>query len=227
MLPNELAGALRWKLLEGSHKWPGPSGGTCINEAAVVVAGFPYRRVTKTTDLPPCFCPVLSEWLISINDSCSDTFRQRLIRYVTRLAGSADPSNRLARQRLLITETYRQLWMPRFEKEDVRIAAFARRTMCDLDRGITEHTAFEELTAQCRFFWQRAIPKNAQRIEDLFTAANTYRAGAAPRMPIYNTKLLNIVDAAFAIGNQAPPVEHALILQRVAAAKACKQPESV
>jgi len=27
---------LNWKLQPGSHKFPGPNGGTCINEAAVV-----------------------------------------------------------------------------------------------------------------------------------------------------------------------------------------------
>jgi hypothetical protein len=34
---------LNWKLKRGSHTFPGPDGGTCINEAAVVAAGFPYR----------------------------------------------------------------------------------------------------------------------------------------------------------------------------------------
>jgi hypothetical protein len=32
---------LNWKLLPGSHKFPGPDGGTCINEAAVLACGFP------------------------------------------------------------------------------------------------------------------------------------------------------------------------------------------
>jgi hypothetical protein len=33
---------LNWKLKQGSHTFPGKDGGTCINEAAVVAAGFPY-----------------------------------------------------------------------------------------------------------------------------------------------------------------------------------------
>ncbi len=36
---------LNWKLKQGSHTFPGPDGGTCINEAAIVAAGFPYRPV--------------------------------------------------------------------------------------------------------------------------------------------------------------------------------------
>ena len=27
---------INWKLLNGSHDFPGPDGGTCINEAAIV-----------------------------------------------------------------------------------------------------------------------------------------------------------------------------------------------
>ena len=36
---------LNWKLLRGSHDFPGKDGGTCINEAAIVATGFEYRRV--------------------------------------------------------------------------------------------------------------------------------------------------------------------------------------
>jgi hypothetical protein len=36
---------LDWRLLRGSHEFPGPDGGTCINEAAIVAAGYPYRAV--------------------------------------------------------------------------------------------------------------------------------------------------------------------------------------
>jgi hypothetical protein len=81
---------LRWKLLSGSHKFPGPDGGTCINEAAIVAAGFAYRRVQGVADLPPCFCPVLGEFLIVLNDRLDEAPRQALVRYVTRLSGTRD-----------------------------------------------------------------------------------------------------------------------------------------
>ena len=35
---------LNWKLLGGSHVFPGTDGGTCINEAAIVAAGFGTSR---------------------------------------------------------------------------------------------------------------------------------------------------------------------------------------
>ena len=46
---------LDWKLLRGSHEFPGPDGGTCINEAAIVAAGYSYRAVHSIDD-----CPALS-----------------------------------------------------------------------------------------------------------------------------------------------------------------------
>jgi hypothetical protein len=46
---------LNWKLLRGSHDFPGKDGGTCINEAAIVAAGFAYRRVHNVKDMPSCF----------------------------------------------------------------------------------------------------------------------------------------------------------------------------
>ena len=46
---------LSWKLKEGSHPFPGKDGGTCINEAAIVAAGFPYQPVRQVEDMPDCF----------------------------------------------------------------------------------------------------------------------------------------------------------------------------
>src|SRR5829696_6376353 len=43
---------LNWKLKEGSHPFPGKDGGTCINEAALVAAGFEYRPVRRVEDMP-------------------------------------------------------------------------------------------------------------------------------------------------------------------------------
>jgi hypothetical protein len=41
---------LNWRLLAGSHPFPGPDGGTCINEAAIVAAGLPYRTIRSSAD---------------------------------------------------------------------------------------------------------------------------------------------------------------------------------
>src|SRR5829696_4854867 len=46
---------LNWKLKEGSHRFPGKDGGTCINEAALVAAGFEYRPIRRVENMPECF----------------------------------------------------------------------------------------------------------------------------------------------------------------------------
>jgi len=80
-----------WRLLEGSHEFPGPDGGTCINEAAVVAAGMKYRSISTTSDFPPCFSRPISGFALLLNDAMPDYLRQELLlSFVTRLAGTAD-----------------------------------------------------------------------------------------------------------------------------------------
>jgi hypothetical protein len=82
---------LNWNLLIGSHPFPGPDGGTCVNEAAVVVAGLEYRSIRGVNDCPPCFSHPISEYAIRLNDCMPDDLRQELLRpFVVRLAGTAD-----------------------------------------------------------------------------------------------------------------------------------------
>jgi hypothetical protein len=84
---------LNWELKRGSHEFPGPAGGTCINEAAIVAAGFEYKKVSSWKDCPPCFSPVLSAFAILVNDWLGDAERNSLLMpLVTRLAGSAGES---------------------------------------------------------------------------------------------------------------------------------------
>ena len=107
---TNLHSLLDWKLLRGSHDWPGSDGGTCINEAAIVAAGLPYRSVSDAADCPDCFSPVLSAYLIGINDMMPDDERQKLIRFVLRLPGSAD-TKLIERMRIefILTETVKRI----------------------------------------------------------------------------------------------------------------------
>ncbi|MGH1575591.1 hypothetical protein ACRAWG_39455 (plasmid) [Methylobacterium sp. P31] len=77
---------LNWKLLRGSHDFPGPDGGTCINEAAVVACGFSYQPVGSVKRMPKCFSRPVCELAMQLNDGASDEERQRLMPFVTRLA---------------------------------------------------------------------------------------------------------------------------------------------
>jgi hypothetical protein len=88
---------LNWKLKRGSHAFPGPDGGTCINEAALVAAGFEYQPIRDVRYMPACFSRPICELAMSLNDQASDQERQRLLPYVTRLACADTPEVEHAR----------------------------------------------------------------------------------------------------------------------------------
>jgi hypothetical protein len=83
---------LNWKLLRGSHPFPGPDGGTCINEAAVLAAGFHYRPIRSANAMPPCFSRPICQLALELNDNAATSLqRQRLMPFVTRLACADTP----------------------------------------------------------------------------------------------------------------------------------------
>ncbi len=88
---------LSWKLKRGSHHFPGKDGGTCINEAALVAAGFQYRPIRSAYDMPECFSRPICCLAMLLNDVASDEDRQRLLPYVTRLACADTPEVEKAR----------------------------------------------------------------------------------------------------------------------------------
>ena len=88
---------LNWKLKVGSHPFPGKDGGTCINEAALVAAGFAYQRVKSVEDMPECFSRPICRLAMRLNDEATDAERQRLLPFVTRLACADIPEIERAR----------------------------------------------------------------------------------------------------------------------------------
>jgi len=82
---------LNWKLKAGSHQFPGPDGGTCINEVALVAAGFEYRRIIHVGPMPSCFSRPICFVAMWLNDVATDEDRQRLLPFVTRLACADTP----------------------------------------------------------------------------------------------------------------------------------------
>ena len=77
---------LNWKLKAGSHQFPGTDGGTCINEAALVAAGFEYRPIRSVDQMPSCFSRPICRLAMRLNDRAGDDERQLLLPFVTRLA---------------------------------------------------------------------------------------------------------------------------------------------
>jgi hypothetical protein len=82
---------LNWKLKQGSHPFPGKDGGTCINEAALVAAGFDYRPIRHAEEMPICFSRPICQLALHLNDLADDQERQRLLPFVTRLACADTP----------------------------------------------------------------------------------------------------------------------------------------
>ncbi|MEE7504758.1 hypothetical protein ACLBXO_20290 [Methylobacterium sp. C33D] len=92
---------LNWKLLRGSHQFPGPDGGTCINEAAIVACGFPYQPVASVSRMPNCFSRPICQLAMRLNDEATDEERRRLLPFVTRLACADARAVELARARYI------------------------------------------------------------------------------------------------------------------------------
>ncbi|MGH1575180.1 hypothetical protein ACRAWG_36705 [Methylobacterium sp. P31] len=88
---------LNWKLLRGSHAFPGPDGGTCINEAAIIAHGFPYQPVGSVERMPRCFSRPICHFAMRLNDMATNAQRQRLLPFVTRLACADTPAVERAR----------------------------------------------------------------------------------------------------------------------------------
>ena len=130
---------INWKLLSGSHDFPGPDGGTCINEAAIVAAGFEYKKISSAHDCPPCFSRPIAAYAIRLNDSMPDQLRQELlIPFVVRLSGTSDTKEmELARAKFMVIAGVQRISSLLCEKAKLH----------DLARECREVTTIEECRA--------------------------------------------------------------------------------
>ena len=96
---------LHWTLKQGSHAFPGKDGGTCINEAAIVAAGFPYQPVRSVHDMPKCFSRPICALAMQLNDGVFDEERQQLLPFVTRLACADTPMVEREREAYIVAHT--------------------------------------------------------------------------------------------------------------------------
>ena len=145
---------LNWKLKRGSHRFPGEDGGTCINEAALVAAGFEHTSVHAASDMPACFSRPICQLAMFLNDNSTDDQRQRLLPYVTRLACADTP-----------------------EVEELR-ATYIRECICNYDYyGVTFDQGLEVLEGAL------AIGRQADPLGPDDVRARLHDARVRPRMP--------------------------------------------
>jgi hypothetical protein len=215
---------LDWKLLRGSHEYPGPSGGTCINEAAIVVAGLPYKSVSSPADLPPCFSRVIGAYLVAINDSMSDGARQRLIEFAPRLSGSADtPEVEQQRLEYIVVETVRRIVSMAMEAAALGDHASKCRAVTTFDEARlvaadAANAANAADAADAAYAANGAKAANAAAsayAANAAKAANGAKAAYAADAAI-DDHCIEIVRGSLAIGNQAASIETALIVSRAA-----------
>ena len=76
-------------LLKGKHK--SPEDGLCAMEMVAFMERLPH------SDAPECTCLLLSEYVVKINDVCSDSDREKLKPYLPRLVGTVSPAHEQAR----------------------------------------------------------------------------------------------------------------------------------
>jgi hypothetical protein len=101
----------KFNLAKGSHTQPNENGDFCINEAALIAAGFEYKAINSVEDCPPCFSRVIGQYALTLNDKMPDDLRNELLRpFVLQLAGTADTKEiELARVNFIVLETIRQI----------------------------------------------------------------------------------------------------------------------
>jgi hypothetical protein len=103
VMMNNFDHILNWKLKRGSHTFPGQDGGTCINEAAIVAAGFAYQPVRSVHDMPECFSRPICALAMQLNDEASEEERQQLLPFVIRLACADTPEMEREREVYIAT----------------------------------------------------------------------------------------------------------------------------
>ena len=234
MSANAFDHILNWRLLAGSHAFPGPDGGTCINEAAVVAAGLPYRTIRASEDCPRCFSRPLGSYALGLNDAMPDRERPRLIAFVLRLSGSADaPAVEARRTAFLAIESVRRLLPPLLDRAglpalaarceaapDAEAARLAARTAASQGGVLAGAAGFRRAWVQgARHAAVARTATAAQKAFDDPRCAAEVAEGAAPFADGIWASAVAILDEALRIGRQAPGIDFLLAKDRLDAAR--------
>lgn len=231
---------LEWKLLRGSHEFPGPDGGTCINEAAIVAAGYPYRAVYCVKDLPTSFSRPISMLALCLNDTLEDGLRQELLQpFVTRLAGSVDtPKVEMTRAELMLQRTVAEIVSP-------ALARAGYVELADRCRTVRTPTELVEIARRMRDCGSSALDQSLTAALDHAADAGRQWLAGLPTEVVFCTfsamreiatldgdrlvervyrRAAQILDAAIAIGNQGDDSGADVVAIRMDAAK--RSPEA-
>ena len=222
MTISQLEGWLDWQLKHGSHDFPGPDGGTCINEAAIVVAGLAYREVLSISDLPESFCPVISQFALTLNDAMPEGDALNQLRpFAAKLSGSADTRAKAHERARFLAHCAARDFVPIaiFEHdadaaERLRAAESPEAALAVLDELAERdwpENARESLGAAHRALARALKGSQAIYVAEL-AAISAIRAAA--RDPRAWQAAIKALDGVLAIGRQADPIETRLVDER-------------
>jgi len=233
--PADFQRMLDWKLLRGSHEFPGPDGGTCINEASIVAAGYPYRAVYCVKDMPAGFSRPIAMLALCLNDTLEDDLRQELLTsFVARLGGTADsPMIEMVRAELMLKRTAAEILAPALARagygelsqrcralrtpvEFVEIARSLRKS--DASARHASLLSAVEHAADAGRQWLAGL--STEVVFCTFSAMRDLASIDGERFaePVYR-KAAAILDAALEIGNRADPTGTEVVAKRMYAAK--------
>lgn len=215
---------LDWELKHGSHEFPGTDGGTCVNEAALVVAGFAYHEVTSILDLPESFCPVISQYALSLNDAMPEgEVLNRLRPFAARLSGTGD-GRRIADERGAFLAIQAARVFAPLALDAVDTAAAERlRAVATLEDAMAELSTLAEMdwpnnVREAVGAAHRALGRTLNLRDAIYaaelSAVCAIRAAAVDEYAW--DKAIDTLDALLSIGKQADPIEVDLIAQRAA-----------
>lgn len=224
MTTKELNGWLDWQLKHGSHDFPGPDGGTCINEAALVVAGFTYREVTGIADLPESFCPVISQYALTLNDAMHEgELLNRLRPFAARLSGSGDGRKTADKRGSYLAMQAAQMFVP------LALGSVDPTAARHLKAAIGPEQALAKLNRLMQCPWpndvreavgaaHRALARAIEAKDAIYTAelAAICATRAASVDDHAWDQAIEALESILTIGKQANPIETRLIEQRAA-----------
>ena len=230
---------LEWRLLRGSHEFPGPHGGTCINEAAIVAAGYPYRPVYCVKDMPAAFSRPIAMLALCLNDTLEDELRQQLLMpFVTRLGGTADtPKIEMMRAEFMLQRTVAEIMAPALARAGyVELAERSRSVSTPMElveiarclRNCGSSTLHQSLLSAFEHAgdaaaqWRSGLPTEV--VFCTFSAMREIASLDGDRLAdtVYRCAVA-ILDAALEIGNQAETSGLEVGAKRMDAAKRAPQ----
>jgi hypothetical protein len=174
--PDRLAEIERRQLAVGAHD--GPAKGMCVMEAVSYVAGEPW------SDAPSCACPVVGEYLRTLNDRMPHRERQELKSLIPRLVGSRS-APAVARRRAYVAadSALRVFAVTALDAAGRKEDAERLRALPEIVDGSTAttaaHAANAAAAAAARAARAAVAARAASTVADAAAAAAAYAANAA------------------------------------------------